>query len=135
MKTTVFSNTGMVAPCGILCSLCYAFLRSKNRCSGCLSNGTQKMKHLSTCKIKNCEKLALTPSGYCYDCTTFPCLRLKQLDKRYRIKYHVNLLENLIYLKESGPKAFLQSETARWKCPQCGGTICMHKGVCLNCQN
>ena len=135
MSQSTFNDSQIIAPCGIHCGLCYAFLRQKNRCSGCLSPDMQKVKHISTCKIKNCEKLDSTVSGYCYDCSSFPCARLKQLDKRYRIKYHVNLLENLLSIKESGLPTFVKTETLKWRCPNCGGTICMHKGYCLNCKN
>jgi hypothetical protein len=24
-------------------------------------------------------------------------------------------------------------DTEKWKCPQCGGSICMHRGFCLKC--
>jgi hypothetical protein len=28
---------------------------------------------------------------------------------------------------------FIKTETGRWRCPQCGGTICVHRG-CLSCK-
>jgi hypothetical protein len=29
--------------------------------------------------------------------------------------------------------AFAASEEERWRCPDCGGTICVHRGYCLSC--
>ena len=70
---------------------------------------------------------------FCYDCTKYPCPRLNQLDKRYRIKYHVNLLENLGNIKKIGIENFVQMENDRWFCNKCGGTISIHVGYCLKC--
>jgi predicted RNA-binding Zn-ribbon protein involved in translation (DUF1610 family) len=59
---------------------------------------------------------------------------LKDLDKRYRTKYHTSFVENLVSIKNKGLEAFINQEYAKWKCPECGGTICIHRGFCLNCQ-
>jgi PHP family Zn ribbon phosphoesterase len=29
----------------------------------------------------------------------------------------------------------VRDEAIRWKCPTCGGSICVHKGYCLNCHD
>jgi hypothetical protein len=29
---------------------------------------------------------------------------------------------------------FLADQEAKWRCPDCGETICCHNGLCLNCQ-
>jgi len=129
------SNNRMIAPCGINCSLCLAFLRDKNKCCGCWGADSNKPYHCSACSIKNCDNLAATGSKFCYECSNYPCTRLKQLDKRYRLKYKVDILDNMATIKESGLSAFMNAETIKWKCPQCGGSICMHRGYCLHCQN
>ena len=28
---------------------------------------------------------------------------------------------------------FLEREEEKWKCPECGGTICCHDGICYSC--
>ena len=43
-----------------------------------------------------------------------PCKRLKALDRRYRIKYHMSMIENLDYIKEFGMENFLTNEGAKW---------------------
>ena len=125
----------LVAPCGMNCAICYAYLREKNHCEGCWGNDASKMKSCLACIIRNCELLEKIPSRFCYDCEKYPCRRLKQLDKRYRTKYEMSMLENLAYIKENGVEAFVEKENERWKCPQCGGTICVHHKSCYSCKN
>jgi hypothetical protein len=126
-------DASMTAPCGINCWTCLAYLRPRNRCSGCRYGGRSKPDHRNNCRILNCEHLAKTGSGFCYDCEQFPCRRLKDLDKRYRTKYHTSLLENLVNIKTTGFEVFIKREYARWHCPDCGGTICIHRGFCMAC--
>lgn len=127
------SQASMIATCGINCATCYAFQRIKNRCVGCLTLEGNKPNHCHTCKIRNCEFLASSPSGYCYDCVKFPCQRLKNIDKRYRLKYHSNLIQNLKDLKLMGVEDYMMRETERWTCRTCGGTLCVHKNECPAC--
>lgn len=123
-----------IAPCGVNCTLCYAWQRKKNRCGGCLGDDPGKPFHCRKCVIAGCGSTGGGSPKYCYDCTDrFPCLRLKRLDKRYRLKYGVSLLENLARVREYGAAAFARSEAVKWMCPSCGGTLCVHKPECLRC--
>jgi hypothetical protein len=45
----------------------------------------------------------------------------------------MSLIENLEYIKENGIEKFLEAEKQKWKCPQCGQTVCCHNGICYNC--
>ncbi len=123
----------LIAPCGMNCGICMAYLRDKNVCAGCREKTNSKLKSRFNCIIKNCELLNETDSKFCYECTKFPCARLIQLDKRYRLKYKMSMIENLNYIKEFGLENFEIKESARWKCDTCGGTICVHRGFCLKC--
>ena len=123
-----------IAPCGINCGVCYAFLRDKNKCPGCQAEDKKKPNHCSVCSIKNCEQLALTTSRFCFDCPTYPCKRLKQLDKRYSTKYNTRILDNQMQIKNLGLEGFVELEKVKWKCGECGNTICMHRGYCLACE-
>jgi len=58
---------------------------------------------------------------------------LKHLDKRYRTKYYMSMIENLESIEKIGVKKFVLNEKKRWKCPGCNGVICVHKGKCLKC--
>jgi hypothetical protein len=70
---------------------------------------------------------------FCNECETFPCRRLKDLDKRYRAKYHMSMIENLEFIKRYGMDQFLEKEEVKWRCPECGEVICCHNGLCLSC--
>jgi hypothetical protein len=64
----------------------------------------------------------------------FPCARLKQLDKRYRTKYHMSMIDNLYFIRDKGMEAFLKEQEQRWACGKCGDhLVCCHNGLCLAC--
>ena len=129
--------TDLIAPCGMNCRLCRGFIREKNTCPGCLrinSQESQKSKYRTTCEIRNCEKRTKGKTKYCSDsCDIFPCARLKQLDRRYRIKYGMSMIDNLKMINEVGVRTFIRNEKSKWICPECGEMICVHKPVCLSC--
>ncbi len=133
MMATELSPAELIAPCGINCGVCLGYLREKNKCCGCRSTGSNKPNHCFTCRIVLCEHLKNTSSGFCYDCIKYPCQRMKQLDKRYRLKYNMSILENLSFIKSSGVQKFADAEKIKWLCPRCGGSICVHRGFCLKC--
>lgn len=124
----------LIAPCGMNCALCMAWLRSKNHCPGCRGEDAVKPKSCVGCIIKNCKILEETGAKYCSTkCRKYPCRRLRDLDKRYRSKYHMSMLENLADIEELGIRAFVRNEKERWACPECGGIICVHRGSCSSC--
>lgn len=123
----------LIAPCGMNCGICLAFQREKNSCPGCRFEGRGKPAGCKNCVIINCPHLAKTTSKFCYDCSQYPCARLKQLDKRYRKNYGMSMLENLEYIKEEGIDEFVIFETQRRRCENCGGDICIHRSKCLRC--
>jgi len=100
----------------------------KRYCSGCRPRGKN-----CTFMKKHCDLLGKGLVQFCYECEKFPCSRLKDLDKRYRTKYHMSMIENLEFIKEHGMERFLEKEEAKWRCPECGEVICCHNGLCLNC--
>ncbi len=133
--------TNLIAPCGMNCRLCSGYVREKNTCPGCRrierieSNESKKSKHRSTCIIRNCEQITNGKIKYCSDiCANFPCAMLKQLDKRYRTKYGMSMIDNLKKINEVGVRDFTRSEKLKWNCPECGEMICVHKPTCLSCE-
>ena len=128
----------LVAPCGMNCSVCVSYLAMKNElknkgfakkyCPGCLPRGKN-----CTFMASQCDLLGKGLLRFCYDCENFPCRRLKNLDKRYSTKYHLSMIENLEFIKEHDIDEFLEKEETKWRCPECGGVICCHNGLCLNC--
>ena len=126
---------GLIAACGMNCGLCIGYLREKNPCGGCFKiDDPHKPAGCRSCKIVNCEYLAGTGSGFCYDCEKYPCTRLKNLDKRYRSKYGMSMIENLENIKTHGLESFLEKEEERWKCSECGAGLSVHRDFCLNCK-
>jgi len=130
-KTAVVYERSLIAPCGMNCGSCIAYMRPKNDCPGCWF--VEQGKARVNCVIRKCTLLLKTDSKFCFDCQKFPCQRLKQLDKRYSTKYHTSFLENLIMIKEKGIDDFLSFETARRKCPDCGASLSVHRDYCLAC--
>jgi hypothetical protein len=128
----------LIAPCGMNCGVCVSYLAMTNElnkkgfgkkyCPGCLPRG-------ENCLFmkKQCDRLGNGLVRFCYQCVDFPCGRLKTLDKRYRTRYHMSMIENLEFIKTNGIGAFLEKEAAKWRCHQCSGTICCHNGLCLSC--
>jgi len=123
----------LIAPCGMNCGLCSAHFRDKNRCPGCNGDDSGKPNYCVQCPIKLCAQSAGSKSSFCHTCEKYPCPRLRRLDKRYRSKYGMSMVENLDNIRLNGLDAFLQSQRERWTCPDCGGVICVHKDYCLFC--
>lgn len=129
----------LIAPCGMNCGVCVSYLarehdlKSKGLkrvyCDGCLPRGKNCL-HMSG----SCELLRDGRVRFCYECEDFPCKRLKALDKRYRTKYHLSMIENLTAIKERGIDNFLEAEQEKWGCRKCGGTVSCHIGLCLACE-
>jgi hypothetical protein len=127
------NTRALIAPCGMNCGICMAYLREKNTCVGCRGVNTYKPVTRVRCKIKNCTVFRSGKVKYCFECKNFPCDVLAHLDKRYRTKYHMSMIENLENIKRYGIRRFLKNEERRWTCSTCNGTICVHKGCCMSC--
>lgn len=126
-------NPLIIAPCGLNCSLCRAYMRERKPCPGCRGDESSKSNACLTCAIKNCEELAAGGHEFCSSCDRFPCSDLMHLESRYKDNYGVSILANLERIKAIGVRRFVAEETARWSCPECGALLCMHKPQCLNC--
>lgn len=127
----------LVAPCGMNCALCKAYLaythavprvRGKvTYCAGCLPRA--KNCYL----IRGCKKLSKHQIRSCTECDTIPCEKLAHLDKRYREHYGMSMVENLKELIEKGMDEFLKSQAEKYRCPDCGDVICVHDSKCYSC--
>jgi hypothetical protein len=134
-----FSNSKeLVAPCGMNCAICSGYLALKHEvktkgvrmpyCKGCRPRGK-----ICAFLKKKCELLLNNKVRFCYECKNFPCDRLLHLDKRYRTYFRMSMVENLKTIKEEGIQEFLKMEEEKWECPECGGVICCHNGICFSC--
>lgn len=134
-ESQILKYNGLIAPCGMNCGICIGHLRDKRPCGGCFKmDCDNKPEHCRSCSIVNCESLAKTESGFCFDCEKYPCARLKNLDKRYRTKYGMSMIENLEYIQRHGIEKFLANEENRWICKACGSGLCVHRNFCINCK-
>jgi hypothetical protein len=133
MKNEIKIKTSLIAPCGMDCALCLAYQRVKNHCAGCNSADSEKCNACSKCSMKHCEFYSNSKAKFCYSCSKYPCKKVKHIDKRYRTKYGMSMIENLNAIKETGIRNFVKLEKQKWTCPGCGNLICVHRKNCLVC--
>ena len=133
MNPQVSFDKVLIAPCGMNCGTCIAYLRVKNKCPGCRVCSADKAVSVQRCIIPKCVNLEKTESKFCYECEKFPCKRVKQLDKRYRTRYNTSFIENLAMIREKGIGKFLEFEAKRRTCNNCGAVLSVHRDHCLNC--
>ena len=133
LKKVNYMKSSLIAPCGMNCRLCRAYIREKKACPGCLGNDRLKSKSCALCRIKNCEILKAGKLRFCSACKEYPCEKLRHLDKRYRTKYSMSMLDNLENIGILGIRHFINREKERWACSKCGEIICVHKKYCLSC--
>ena len=127
----------LIAPCGMNCRICIGYFgytvsgkRRKMKCIGC----RPRDKSCAFLK-KYCKKLTKKEVEYCYECSDFPCFHLEKLDTMYQKRYNMSMIENLKYIRDFGMEKFLKQQEKRYKCPECGGVICVHNGICYSCEN
>jgi len=128
----------LIAPCGMNCNICSGYLACKSDvksagirmpyCAGCRPRD-KKCAFLK----KRCSLLLESKLEYCYECGDFPCSNLQKLDTRYRRDFRMSMIENLLFIRSNGIDAFLEAERDKWKCPDCGSSICCHNGICFEC--
>jgi len=107
----------IVVPCGMNCTICRAFIASTHGiprvrgkitcCEGCVPRA-------KNCYIKRgCKKLFKHEIQSCSECDTMPCEKLAHIDKRYRERYGMSMVENLKLLKTKGMDDFLKSQAEK----------------------
>lgn len=74
------------------------------------------------------------PDRFCDQCPQFPCSEMTDKEIWYANTYPMveSLMGNLALIRKEGMEKFLQLEAERWGCT-CGGTICVHTGICSGC--
>jgi hypothetical protein len=131
-------NEELIAPCGMNCGICSGYLAFKHDiksqgirmpyCLGCRPRD-KKCAFLK----KRCDLLLSGKVQYCYECSDYPCEKLNRIDKRYSGLYRMSMIENLEFIRKNGIMGFLEIEERKWKCPDCGGVISCHNGICFSC--
>lgn len=133
MKMPETIKNELFAPCGMDCSVCSSYLRKSNPCPGCLSDADNKPLHCLNCSKKRCAKEKGVT--YCYQCSEFPCVMIKLLDRKYQNKYNVSLIANSQMVKTTGLESFYQLQKEKYTCKICIGVIDMHNMVCSECND
>ena len=131
-------DKSLIAPCGINCGICSAYLAHINK----LPRAKGKITHCSGCRARNkqcalikgkCTKLSKNRIKFCYDCKKFPCAGIKTLNKRYETYYSVSNIENLLFIETFGIDSFINQQIFEYKCHKCDGMISMHNKKCYKC--
>jgi hypothetical protein len=131
------NDKALIAPCGMNCSICSRYLATKNAtkskgieipyCFGC------REKENKCAFQKKCDLLNKNKIEYCFQCQDFPCERLQNLDKRYRIHFRMSMIDNLKLIGKEGIGEFFKKEEEKWRCEKCGEMRCCHNGLCFKC--
>jgi len=89
----------LIAPCGMNCRICASYLALKNNvkakgvkmpyCVGC----RPRKKNCAFLK-KQCANLSKEEVTYCFECAIFPCDHLVTIDRRYKARYRMSMIEN-----------------------------------------
>ena len=133
-------DNNLAAPCGIYCGACRTYLLKKKDlfekkgykqgCDGC------RIRNKNCAFIRrDCPALRKNELSFCYECEKFPCQNLKKIDKQYRERLYVSLIDNLRRINEVGVKKWLTEQNKLYTCPECEGEICIHDAECYDCGN
>ncbi len=133
MKMPIKIEQALLAPCGVSCFACGAYLSEKTNCPGCRAPAEEHTrKSCMNCMKKKCAfRKGLS---WCFECNRFPCSRMKDLSKRYMQNYDVDLVQNGLDARKD-MDAFLQAQQKRFTCPLCGGIIDQHHRICSECKS
>ncbi len=109
----------LVAPCGLYCGECTAFLDGK--CGGCRSNKGLSKEYRKYCKIYRCS--SSKNLKICLECKEFPC-KLFDFFKAERLEessWFLDVWSNMKQIKEMGLTDFLRKKE-NWlrKRKECG---------------
>ncbi len=139
MKPAIMDKAQLVAPCGMNCSTCSAYLAFINN----IPKKRGKIFHCIGCRPRNkqcaylkgqCGKLSKDKIDFCFECDRYACERLKKFDQRYRRSYQISPIANLEVIRTKGLQTFLQRERKLHGCPSCGGMISIHNKKCFSCE-
>jgi len=138
-------NEILVAPCGLFCGACRAYLATLEnndesrpgskqpsmQCDGCLGGG-RAPAHISKCEIRACAANK-TKTGRCSECAEFPCSRITDFNND-GMQHHGEVLENLRQLRTMGIKDWTKHEEDRWACPKCQAKLSWYDAECPKCK-
>jgi len=102
-----YIGSNLIAPCGMNCAICSAFLAYKNNipkkarsityCKGCRPRNKQCAFLKKKCKDD--LKLLKGEIDFCFECNFYPCEQLIRIDEKYKREYKMSMIENLELIK------------------------------------
>jgi len=128
----------LIAPCGMNCGICGGYRAYTNN----TPKVPYKISHCPGCRprnkqcafiIKRCSKLMNKELDFCHECDDFPCDSLQRLDKNYRKRFNMSMIENLIYIRDNGMEEFLKIQQEKYACNTCEQLVSVHSGKCYSC--
>ncbi|MBN1315360.1 MAG: DUF3795 domain-containing protein [Anaerolineales bacterium] len=132
------NDINLAGPCGFYCGTCRHYLarakgllQERNLKHGC--KGCQLQDKKCAWVKRDCVLLRKKQILFCYECNDFPCANLQKLDQRHVRDDNVSLIDNLLRIKTIGPGQWLVEQAEKWKCPQCGGNLCVIDRECYDC--
>ncbi len=98
----------LVAPCGLYCKECTAFLNEK--CGGCRSNEGLSKEYRKYCEIYHCS--SSKNLKICLDCKEFPCrfFDFFKTEKLEESSWFLDIWSNMKQIKEVGLTNFLRKK-------------------------
>jgi hypothetical protein len=109
--------------------LCLGFQREKNKCSGCIVQGSRPANKRS---IANCTEKQR------FDQTMQRLLEIpmqaNSLKKRYLSNYGESLIDNFQQIDLKDLDLFLLDSEKAWTCYECGNLLTAHRPECLHCK-
>jgi Protein of unknown function (DUF3795) len=131
-------NRELIAPCGMDCSVCSAYLAFLNA----TPKKRGRVTHCIGCRPRNkkcaylkghCDLLRKNKIEFCFQCRVYPCDRLQRLDRRYRRNFGMSLIQNLEEIWRKGVQAFMREQQRRYGCRTCCGKVSVHNKKCFAC--
>jgi hypothetical protein len=130
----------LFGPCGFFCGFCTSYLSNKYQipkrrgiisyCDGC----RPRDKQCSFIK-KRCDLLLTHQIEYCIECRDFSCEILDKLERTYttKFKYAYSIKQAQQEIIEQGAEFVVSRLRRDHGCPKCGEILCIHNGLCYNC--
>ena len=140
----------LLGPCGLYCGVCAVYIAHRDNnlkfkqaitkvypfakkiedieCTGCLSEGI-KFVACQHCAIRNC--VARKNIEGCHQCDEFPCKYINNfmmpVGKRV-------ILRAIPQWREWGTEKWVEEETKRYHCPECGNPLFRGAKRCNKCK-
>jgi len=144
----------LVGICGLYCGTCPRYLAYREndvqqlhgisqetgvpieeiRCDGCLSDKVFPICMECRHGFRQCAREK--DVTWCFECRDFPCQRLMDFTDIHIVNglsHHVDVIEDLQYMKEHGVEQWVQKKEKAGRCPKCGNRLYWFVRECSKC--